>query len=261
MGFWVAQYQAQATMMDRWTCYHDGQMHIATWALEYFKKSSSLNKVTAASRNATWNCIIQRGRNIAEFIWESFWGPKVSWDGTERPWKRVLWSDESTFQLVFGKTDVGFYVPKMKIPSRLLPTKNAKNSLCDGMGVHQCPRHGWSAYTWSTIGVGILERHMLLSRQPLFPGTPCLFQQDNARPHSAGITTAWLHRHRLCVLDWSACNPDPVSVCRIMKRRIRQQRPRTVEQLKSAQQEWAKNCACQTATIDIFNSQTITKCN
>ena len=92
--------------------------------------------------------------------------------------------------------------------------------------------------------VGILERHMLPSRRRLFPGTPCLFQQDNARPHSARVTTAWLRRHRVRVLDWPACSPDlsPIeNVWRIMKRRIRQRRPRTVEQLKSCiHQEWAK---------------------
>ena len=92
--------------------------------------------------------------------------------------------------------------------------------------------------------VGILERHMLPSRRRLFPGTPCLFQQDNARPHSARVTTAWLRRHRVRVLDWPACSPDlsPIeNVWCIMKRRIRQRRPRTVEQLKSCiHQEWAK---------------------
>ena len=92
--------------------------------------------------------------------------------------------------------------------------------------------------------VGILERHILPSRRRLFPGTTCLFQQDNARPHSAGITRAWLRRNRLCVLDWLACSPDlsPIeNVCRIMKRRIRTWWPRTVEQLKSCIcSKWAK---------------------
>ena len=44
--------------------------------------------------------------------------------------------------------------------------------------------------------------HQVLWR--LFPGTPCLFQQDNARRHSAWVTTAWLHRHRVIEI----CSPD-----------------------------------------------------
>ena len=92
--------------------------------------------------------------------------------------------------------------------------------------------------------IGILERHMLPSRRQLFPGSPCVFQQDNAGPHSAQVTKAWLHRHGLCILDWLACSPDlsPIeNVWRIMKRRIGQWRPQTVEQLKACmRQEWAK---------------------
>ena len=103
--------------------------------------------------------------------------------------------------------------------------------------------------------VGILERHMLPSRQ-LFPGTPCQFQQDNARPHSAKVTTAWLHRHKVRVLEWPACRTDlsPIeNVLRIMKRRIRQLRPQTVEQLKYCiLQEWAKipkNSTCMLPNV------------
>uniref|UniRef100_A0A8C9ZKA5 Uncharacterized protein n=1 Tax=Sander lucioperca TaxID=283035 RepID=A0A8C9ZKA5_SANLU len=62
-------------------------------------------------------------------------------------------------------------------------------------------------------------------------------QQDDAKPHSARVTTAWLRSKRVVwVLDWPACSPDrspTENVGRIMKRKIRQQRPWTVEQLKS----------------------------
>ena len=51
---------------------------------------------------------------------------------------------------------------------------------------------------------------ILPSRRRLFPENPCLFQQDIARLHSAGVTTVWLCRHRVRVLDRAACSPDPI---------------------------------------------------
>ena len=55
-----------------------------------------------------------------------------------------------------------------------------------------------------------------------FPRTPCLFQQDNARSHSAGVTIVWLCRNRVHVLS-------PIeNVWHIMKSRIRQQQPVTL---------------------------------
>ncbi len=56
--------------------------------------------------------------------------------------------------------------------------------------------------------IEILEHNMLPSRRHLFQGRPCIFQQDNAKPHSAHITKSWLRRKRVRVLDWPACSPD-----------------------------------------------------
>ena len=38
----------------------------------------------------------------------------------------------------------------------------------------------------------------------LFQGRPCIFQKDNAKLHTASITTAWLHRRRVQAPN---CNP------------------------------------------------------
>ncbi len=85
---------------------------------------------------------------------------------------------------------------------------------------------------------------MLPSRRHIFQGRPCIFQQDNAKPHSAHITKSWLRRKRVRVLDWPACSPDlsPIeNVWRILKRKMRQRRPRTLAHLKTClQEEWDK---------------------
>uniref|UniRef100_A0A9J7WZK0 Tc1-like transposase DDE domain-containing protein n=1 Tax=Cyprinus carpio carpio TaxID=630221 RepID=A0A9J7WZK0_CYPCA len=156
-------------------------------------------------------------------------------------WKRVLWSDESVFQVFFGRNG-----------RRVLRTKEEKDH--PDCYQQQVQKPG-SVMVWgcvSALGKGnlhfcegtinaekyieILEHNMLPSRRHLFQGRPCIFQQDNAKPHSAHITKSWLRRKRLRVLDWPACSPDlsPIeNVWRILKR------PKTVEKLEACiRQEW-----------------------
>ncbi len=90
--------------------------------------------------------------------------------------------------------------------------------------------------------IKVFEQQMLPSRRRLFQGRPCVFQQDNAKPHTAAITTAWLHSRRVRLLNWPACSPDlsPIeNIWRIIKREIRQRRPQTLQQLETyIKQEW-----------------------
>ena len=91
-------------------------------------------------------------------------------------------------------------------------------------------------------GIKVLEQHMLPSRQLLFQGRPCVFQQDNAKPHTAAITTAWLCRRRVRVLNWPACSPDfsPIeNIWHIIKQKIRKRQPQTLHHLETyIRQEW-----------------------
>ncbi len=65
--------------------------------------------------------------------------------------------------------------------------------------------------------IKFLEQRMLPSRQRLFQGRACVFQQDNAKPHTAANTTAWLHSRRVRVLNWAACSPDLSPIWCIIK--------------------------------------------
>ncbi len=99
-------------------------------------------------------------------------------------------------------------------------------------GCVSCPWQRYLHFCDGTINaekyIEILEHNMLPSRRHLFQGRPCIFQQDNAKPHSAHITKSWLRRKRVRVLDWPACSPDlsPIeNVWRILKRKMRQRDP------------------------------------
>ena len=109
----------------------------------------------------------------------------------------------------------------------------------------------WEAY------MGILERYMLPPRQQIFPGTPCLFQQDNSRPHSARVTTAWLHRHRVRVLDWPACSSRSVSYWKCMVYHEEENQTTATTDCWAAQvlctPRLGKNSTSKTAKIEIFN--------
>ncbi len=81
---------------------------------------------------------------------------------------------------------------------------SSKASISDGMGVHKCTQNGQHVLEGTMNAeryIKILEQHMLPSRQRVF-------QQDNANPHTAAITTARFRSSRVRVLNWPTCSPD-----------------------------------------------------
>ncbi len=191
------------------------KIHITTWAQDYFGKPLSSTtihsyihkcqlKLYCAKRKPYVNSVQKRRRLL--------WARRhLGWTITQ--WKPVLWSDESVFQVFFGRNG-----------RHVLRTKEEKDHPdCYQQQVQKPgPLMVWGCV--SALGKGnlhfcdgtinaekyieILEHNMLPSRRHLFQGRPCIFQQDNAKPHSAHITKSWLRRKRVRVLDWPACSPD-----------------------------------------------------
>ncbi len=105
------------------------------------------------------------------------------------------------------------------------------------MGLHECVWHGqlthleryhqcWKVYPSSRTTYAPIQTSSLSGKTLHFPTW-------HARPHTAS---------RIRVLKWPACSPDlsPIeNIWRIIKRKMRQRRPKTVEQLEACiRQEW-----------------------
>ncbi len=108
------------------------------------------------------------------------------------------------------------------------------------------------------INIKVLEQYMLPSRRRVFQGRPCVFQEDNVKPHTAVKTTSWLRSRRVRVLTWPACSPNlsPIEkVWRIIKWRIRQRRPQTLKLLETyIRQEWDQIPTPETHNLDAQTS-------
>ncbi len=186
---------------------HDSVTDITKWAQEYFQKPLSVNtichaicrcqlKLSHAKRKPYVN-MVQKRRRV---LWAK---AHLKW--TVSKWKSVLWSDESKFDILVGNHG-----------RRVLRAKEeGDHPVCYQRSV-QKPA---SLMVWGCIsvyGMGSLhvlegtmnaERYIKVLEQNMLPSRQRAFQQDNAKPHTAAITTAWLRSRRVCVLNWPACSP------------------------------------------------------
>uniref|UniRef100_A0A803JHS9 Paired domain-containing protein n=1 Tax=Xenopus tropicalis TaxID=8364 RepID=A0A803JHS9_XENTR len=222
---------------------------ITEWAQEYFQKPLSVNTIHRAIRRCQLKLYSAKKKPFLSKIHKlrRFHRARDHLKWSVAKWKTVLWSDESQFEVLFGnlgrhvirtkedKDNPSCYQRSVQKPASLMVW--GCMSAC-GMG----SLHVWKGSINAEKYIQVLEQHMLPSRRHLFQGRPCIFQQDNARPHSASITTSWLCRRRIRVLKWPVCSPDlsPIeNIWRIIKRKVRQRRPKMIEQLEACiRQEW-----------------------
>ncbi len=142
------------------------------------------------------------------FLWAKAY---LKW--TVAKWKTVLWSDESKFEVLFGK--LGRHVIRTKEdkdnPSCYQRSVQKPASLMVWGCMSACGMD--SLHIWK--GTINAERYIQVLEQLCSHPDVVSFREDLAfsnmtmpRPHTASITTSWLRRRRIRVLKWPACSPD-----------------------------------------------------
>uniref|UniRef100_A0A8C1HXF7 HTH cro/C1-type domain-containing protein n=1 Tax=Cyprinus carpio carpio TaxID=630221 RepID=A0A8C1HXF7_CYPCA len=167
---------------------------------------------------------------------------------TVAQWSKVLFSDESKFCMSFGNQGARVW---RKTGEKEMP-KCLKSSV----------KYPQSEMVWgamSAAGVGplcfikgrvnaasyqeIMEHFMLPSAEKLYGDEDFVFQHNLAPAHSAKTTGKWFTDHGITVLNWPANSPDlnPIeNLWDIVKRKLRDARPNTLDELKAAIEEsWA----------------------
>ncbi len=187
---------------------------------------------------------------------------KANLKWTVSKWNSVLWSDESKFDILVGNH--GRCVLRAKEEGDLPACYQRSVQKPASLMVWGCI----SAYGMGSLhvldGAMNAERYIKVSEQHMLPSRWCLFQQDNAKPHTAAITTAWLRSRRVRVLNRPACSPDllPIeNIWRIIKRKIHQRWPWTLQQLETyIRQEWDHTPNTKPPETHNLDAQTSSNC-
>ena len=141
---------------------------------------------------------------------------QVTWCRRHLLTSQKLFSAKKLFSLRPGKKFGRIYVYKL-----------VKNFYPDLLPAHpkfysEDPSQYWAAYR---IGVSVAWKRLLVpwianimwrkhwkklrpSIDLLYAVGDCIFQQDNAPPHTARITKQWLANNSIPVLDWPPYSPD-----------------------------------------------------
>ncbi len=168
---------------------------------------------------------------------------KKNW--TVAQWSKVLFSDESKFCVSFGNQGPRVWRKGGEARSTSCLKSSVKFPVCDDLGAMSSAGVGPLCFLKTNVTAPvyqeILQRFMLPSADQLFKDADFIFQQDLAPAHTAKSTKSWLNDHGVGVLEpanSSDLNID--NLWSIVKRIMRNKRPKNAEELKATVKEtWA----------------------
>ncbi|GFW50191.1 transposable element Tcb2 transposase [Trichonephila clavipes] len=147
-------------------------------------------------------------RRLTEAVSTGFFRPRATWSVTD--WRRVIFSDESRFSLSadYHRTRVWRRTGQWSDPAFIVERHTA---ISQGVTV-------WGAISWDTRSSLVVLQGTLTARRyvddilkpivlPMLSSHPgAIYQQDNARPHTARLSQQCLQGYD--VLPWPTRSPD-----------------------------------------------------
>lgn len=129
-------------------------------------------------------------------------------------WKKVVWSDESKFELVGKKKRRRVW---RKVGEALLDRHTTKTVKFGGGSIMV-----WGCFSWSGVGnlhkidgimdarhyIRILSTNLPQSVEKMGIADQYIFQQDNDPKHTAGVTKQYFERKTINVLEWPPQSAD-----------------------------------------------------
>ncbi len=164
---------------------------------------------------------------------------------TVAQWSKVLFSDENKFCISFGNQGPRVWRKggEAHSPSCLKSSVKFPQSVMIWGAMSSAgfgPLCFLKTNVIAPVYQEILEHFMLPSADQLFKDADFILQQDLTPAHTAKSTKSWLNDHGVGVLDWLANSSDlnPIkNIWGIVKRKIRNKRPKNADELKATVKE------------------------